>query len=134
MGERRAGVLLLQCMGLLETLEALERIEKHRNEQLKNYGDVEALLRSNPFLGALFHFLMSLLSRELIAELRRMMPPAERKLLNYEDVSHRMEKTVGAVRQMKARGQIEVEEYREGQPYFTEAAVEKAKREAELRT
>lgn len=116
---------------MLEAVQALD--DKHQADK-KNYGDVDKLLCSNPLIAALFNVLAQAVFRLLKLELESRLPSPEVDLLTYEDVASRMNKSVGAVRQMKARGYIHAAKFtKNGKAYFTQEEVARAIREAEER-
>lgn len=122
-------------MALESIMEALTRFESAKRDDLKNYRDVDALLRSNPLIAALVtHIEVGVCSR-VIAELEKLLPKRlDLELLGYEQVAEIMHKSVPAVRQMKARGYIQAAKFTQhGKTYFTRESVQAAIADAEQR-
>jgi hypothetical protein len=115
-------------------VDALKTLEQHRIDEAKNLGDVGSLAMSNPFISAILQWIVAEVTKTIRTDLENQLPSRDLELFGYADVAQIMKKSVGTVRQMKARGQIVPARHNiRGKAYFTRESVMKAIREMEQR-
>jgi len=74
--------------------------------ELKNYGDIEAILKANPLLNALALWGIGQMLPVMMAHLDERLPAKESKLYTYEEAADHMKVTVDDLRHMKHKGYI----------------------------
>src|SRR5580765_6696330 len=93
-------------VGVNEVISAIRSLNTEREEERKKYGDMAALVRSNPIVSAFMDFIISGVSATMIQEIQKHLTPPAHELLDYPAVAKILVKSETAVRKMKERGQI----------------------------
>jgi hypothetical protein len=123
-------------VGILDGLSALRLLEEYIEAERKNFGDVEAVLKSNPGVNAWFLALVKAVAAEVTTWLDERLPSKDMALFSYKEVAAMLHMKIGALRAQKARGHLKAAPG-EGQARFTLKAIEEFKaimKEREIET
>lgn len=115
-------------------MSGILRLNTERDAERRNYGDVAALIRSNPFVGAVVDFIITGVVTTVMQEIEKHLIPPAHELLGYPAVAKMMGKSQTSIRKMKERGQIiPVDHPVNGKTMFTIEAVQSAIVEWDIR-
>jgi hypothetical protein len=110
-----------------DIVTALEKLSAAQDAELRNCGDIAALIRNNPLVAAFVLYLKNEVRGEMMREIQQYITPPAHELFDYPAVAKRMDKSQSAVRKMKERGQlVAVDHPVHGKTMFTEEAVDNA--------